>query len=150
MNFIYNIISIIIGAAITYLSSYTLAKKQLKYNKSKIKFEQNLNTLRKLKVNHLTLVKLINDFYKVNHFGTTNEPNLPNKLYNTSLENIKLNNELLDVEINNISDLHSDICSFLYNLSSKTKNENVTIQALQNSSTTITKNILETIKNIDK
>lgn len=44
MDFFYNIISIIIGASITFLSSYLLAKRQLKDNK--LKYEQNLNTLK--------------------------------------------------------------------------------------------------------
>lgn len=33
MDYFYNIISIIIGASITFLSSYLLAKRQLKDNK---------------------------------------------------------------------------------------------------------------------
>lgn len=149
-NFIKTIIAVFTGAIIPVIANLLLEKTKLTNDKKKLKYEKNLNTLRKLKVNHLTLVNLINDFYKINHFIATNEPNLLDKLYNTSLENTKLNYELLDIEINNISELHSNICRFLNNLSSNIKNENDTIQKLNNLSETITKDILETIKNIDK
>lgn len=42
------------------------------------------------------------------------------ELYFTSLKNIKLNNELLDIEIENISDLHSEIINFINNIKNST------------------------------
>ena len=158
MDFYYNIISIIIGASITFLSSYLLAKKQLKDNKLKLKFEQNLNTLKKLKVNHLYLIHLIKDNYVFYENMTNNKKNIISqydkayvnyikKLYFTSLKNIKLNNELLDIEIENISDLHSEIISFINSIKNITTFDT---ENLDNYNKLVKKNILDKIKNIDK
>lgn len=158
MDFYYNIISIIIGASITFLSSYLLAKKQLKDNKLKLKFEQNLNTLKKLKVNHLYLIHLIKDNYVFYENMTNNKKNIISqydkayvnyikKLYFTSLKNIKLNNELLDIEIENISDLHSEIISFINSIKNSTTFDT---ENLDNYNKLVKKNILDKIKNIDK
>ena len=168
MDFFYNIISIIIGASITFLSSYLLAKKQLKDNKLKLKFEQNLNTLKKLKVNHLYLIHLIKDNYVFNENMTNNNMtnnNMTNniktiisqydkayvnyikKLYFTSLKNIKLNNELLDIEIENISDLHSEIINFINSIKNSTAFDT---ENLDNYNELVKDNILDKIKNIDK
>lgn len=163
MDFFYNIISIIIGASITFLSSYLLAKKQLKDNKLKLKFEQNLNTLKKLKVNHLYLIHLIKDNYVFNENMTNNNMtnniktiisqydkayvNYIKKLYFTSLKNIKLNNELLDIEIENISDLHSEIINFINSIKNSTAFDT---ENLDNYNELVKDNILDKIKNIDK
>ncbi len=68
-NFIKTIIAVIIGAMIPVIANLLLEKTRLTNNKKKLKYEKNLNTLRKLKVNHLILDNLINEqifecFYK--------------------------------------------------------------------------------------
>ena len=157
-DFIKTIISVIIGAIIPVISSYLLEKKRLTNNKKKIKFEQNLNTLRKLKVNHLNLIHLINDNYVFYEYMTNDEKsiikqfdenyvNYMKKLYFTSLKNIKLNNELLDLEIENISDLHKEIINFM---ESRQNNTNFDTSNLEHYSKLVKINILNTINNIDK
>lgn len=157
MDYFYNIISIIIGASITFLSSYLLAKKQLKDNKLKLKFEQNLNTLKKLKVNHLYLIHLIKDNYVFYENMTNNKKNIISqydkayvnyikKLYFTSLKNIKLNNELLDIEIKNISDLHNEIINFISSMKNGTTFDT---ENLDKYNELVKKNILDKIENID-
>ena len=69
------------------------------------------------------------------------------KLYFTSLKNIKLNNELLDIEIENISDLHSEIINFINNIKNGTIFDT---ENLDNYNKLVKKNILDKIKNIDK
>ena len=51
-EFIKSMSAVIIGSIMTVASSYCLEKRRLTNNKKKIKLEQNLNTLRKTKVNH--------------------------------------------------------------------------------------------------
>lgn len=158
MDYFYNIISIIIGASITFLSSYLLAKRQLKDNKLKLKYEQNLNTLKKLKVNHLYLIHLIEDNYVFYENMTNNKKNIISqydkayvnyikKLYFTSLKNIKLNNELLDIEIKNISDLHNEIINFISSMKNGTTFDT---KNLDKYNKLVRKNILDKIENIDK
>ena len=73
--------------------------------------------------------------------------NYMKKLYFTSLKNIKLNNELLDLEIENISDLHKEIINFM---ESKQNNTNFDTSNLEHYSKLVKINILNTINNIDK
>ena len=68
------------------------------------------------------------------------------KLHNTSLKNIKLNNELLDLEIENISDLHKEIIKFLDSRNNNTKFNTTDLEKYSN---LVKNNILYTIKNID-
>ena len=156
-DFIKTIISVIIGAIIPVVSSCLLEKKRLTNNKKKIKFEQNLNTLRKLKINHLNLIYLINDNYVFCEYMSNDKKTIINpadriyvnylkKLHNTSLKNIKLNNELLDLEIESISDLHKEIIKFLDSRNNNTKFNTTDLEKYSN---LVKNNILYTIKNID-
>ena len=157
-EFIKSMTAVIIGSIMTVASSYCLEKRRLTNNKKKIRFEQNLNTLRKLKVNHLNLIHLINDNYVFYEYMTNDEKsiikqfdenyvNYMKKLYFTSLKNIKLNNELLDLEIENISDLHKEIINFM---ESRQNNTNFDTSNLEHYSKLVKINILNTINNIDK
>ena len=76
-----------------------------------------------------------------------NYVNYMKKLYFTSLKNIKLNNELLDLEIENISDLHKEIINFM---KSRQNNTNFDTSNLEHYSKLVKINILNTINNIDK
>lgn len=157
-EFIKSMTAVIIGSIMTIASSYCLEKRRLTNNKKKIRFEQNLNTLRKLKVNHLNLIYLINDNYVFCEYMSNDKKTITNpsdriyvnymkKLYFTSLKNIKLNNELLDLEIENISDLHKEIINFT---ESRQNNTNFDTSNLEHYSKLVKINILNTINNIDK
>lgn len=157
-EFIKSMTAVIIGSIMTVTSSYCLEKRRLTNSKKKIRFEQNLNTLRKLKVNHLNLIYLINDNYVFCEYMSNDKKTITNpsdriyvnymkKLYFTSLKNIKLNNELLDLEIENISDLHKEIINFM---ESKQNNTNFDTSNLEHYSKLVKINILNTINNIDK
>ncbi|MGX7112797.1 hypothetical protein [Gemella cuniculi] len=153
-EFLKSMIAVIIGAIIPVVSSYILEKKRLTNNKRKIRFEQNLNTLRKLKVNHLNLTHLINDNYVFCEYMSNDKKsiidqsdkiyiNYLKKLYYTSLKNIKLNNELLNLEIKNISELHKEIISFI---DSRNNNTEFNTTNLEKYSKLVENNILNTIK----
>lgn len=157
-EFIKSMTAVIIGSIMTIASSYCLEKRRLTNNKKKIRFEQNLNTLRKLKVNHLNLIYLINDNYVFCEYMSNDKKTITNpsdriyvnymkKLYFTSLKNIKLNNELLDLEIKNISDLHKEIINFI---ESRTNHTEFNTANLEQYSKLVKINILDAINNTDK
>lgn len=155
-EFIKSMSAVIIGSIMTVASSYCLEKRRLTNNKKKIRFEQNLNTLRKLKVNHLNLIHLINDNYVFFKYTSNDNKSIideTNKIYEnylkklhyTSLKNIQLNNELLNLEIKNISELHGEIIKFL----DSRNNTKFNTTDLEKYSDLVKNNILDTIKNID-
>ena len=157
-EFIKSMTAVIIGSIMTIASSYCLEKRRLTNNKKKIRFEQNLNTLRKLKVNHLNLIYLINDNYVFCEYMSNDKKTITNpsdriyvnymkKLYFTSLKNIKLNNELLDLEIKNIADLHKEIINFI---ESRTNHTEFNTANLEQYSKLVKINILDAINNTDK
>lgn len=147
-DFIKTIISVIIGAIIPVVSSYLLEKKRLTNNKKRIKFEQNLNTLKKLKVNHLHLVNLLESYLRPDKLPNSHG-NYYNEILNISEINVTLKNELFDLEIGTISELHDSIKKYTYSESAKVKSD-ITIDSLLQKSKIVTENIQETIKNIDK
>lgn len=147
-EFIKSMTVVIIGAIMTVASSYCLEKKRLTNNKKKIRFEQNLNTLRKLKVNHLHLVNLLESYLRPDKLPNFHG-NYYNEIFNISKINVTLKNELFDLEIGTISELHDSIRQYTYSKSAKVKSD-ITIDSLLQKSKIVTENIQKTIENIDK